>query len=101
MDRPACQNEILYRLNPAVSLHWAHWGSEHVVFDETSGQTHLMEPLRALVLDLLGDGSQSFDAILTNIAATAGLESSQSPTDLVAPILEELEVAGLVEALSA
>lgn len=45
-------------LNPVVCLNWCHFEGENasVVFEETSGQTYLLDPLRALVLTFFESG---------------------------------------------
>jgi PqqD family protein of HPr-rel-A system len=85
------------RLNPAASLHWVSWNDEYVVFDETSGQTHQMNALRAYILNSLDKQGMLFDALVTDIKSSLGASTETDLPAVVDSILREFEAHGLVE----
>ncbi|MBK7325002.1 MAG: HPr-rel-A system PqqD family peptide chaperone [Propionivibrio sp.] len=98
MDRfsynPVCE----YAVNPVCRMHWVCWGGECVVFDETSGQTHCMDSLHALVLDMLVEGNWHFSALLEKFTAIPDFAQDQSLSFSLQTILKELQSIGLVDA---
>ena len=89
--------EQIFRVNGVSNLHWTSWDDEFMAFDETSGQTHLMDPLRALVLDALSAEGLSFASALELLEQSAFLAHTPILMDLLATILSEFKAAGLVE----
>jgi PqqD family protein of HPr-rel-A system len=85
------------RLNPAASLSWVSWDDEYVVFDETSGQTHQMNALRAYVLNSLDKQGLSFKTLVTDVMSSLGSSTDTDLTAVVDSILREFETHGLVE----
>lgn len=89
----------LYQIPPVSVLHWVSWGDEYVVFDEASGQTHLLDPIKAFVLEALSDGPTTavqFSQPLTTAWPTFRDADRHA---LVASALEQLQRAQLVEAV--
>lgn len=89
-----------YQLNPAVRLHWASWDDEYVVFDEGSGQTHQMDPVRAFILNMLCDDVQNFQNLLNELSSISSIADTSNLKDLLVKILNELGAQGLVEMAS-
>ncbi len=85
-------------LNPVVRLHWCSFESESscVVFEETSGQTYLLDPLRALMLTLFESGMGYSDIRFEVLQQLQGLVQSVDESALD-EILEEFASLGLVE----
>jgi PqqD family protein of HPr-rel-A system len=86
-----------FTLNPAVKLHWRHWTSEFVVFEETSGQTHVLDSLRAFVLNSIADFPQTFEQLLLDISAAMDTEKTGEIERLTRTALSEFETLGLLE----
>ena len=84
-------------VNPVCKMHWVCWGGEYVVFDETSGQTHCMDTLHALVLDVLIEGSQPFSSLLEKFTAISVFDEEQGLRSSLQTILKELQSIGLVD----
>ena len=42
-----------WQISALRRLHWRYWHDEAVVYNDTSGDTHLLDPLSAEVLSLL------------------------------------------------
>lgn len=85
-------------LNPAVRLHWCGFEGESscVVFEETSGQTYLLDPLRSLMLTLFESGMSYFDIRVEIIQQLQGLVQSGDER-VLDDILGEFSSLGLVE----
>lgn len=86
-----------YKSRSAAKLYWRCWNDEYVVFDETSGHTHQLDPVRAFVLNLLGASPQSFGAILDDLSSVPVLANEHQLADRLLAILNELSMLGLVE----
>ncbi len=88
---------VKYQLRPAVRMHWASWNDEYVVFDETSGQTHQLDAVRAFVLDFLGESPSDLFNIAAELTKSLAISSSCA-SELIALIIQEFQTIGLVEA---
>lgn len=87
----------LYSVAPVSKLHWACWDGECVVFDETSGQTHCMDTMHALLLDVLIEGNQHFSALLEKFTAIPEFDEDKNLSFSLQTILKELQSIGLVD----
>jgi PqqD family protein of HPr-rel-A system len=87
-----------FRLNPVVELHWVGWHDEYVVFDETSGQTHLLDSLRAFLLNALSEREHDVESLLFELEHAAEMENNRSLRDTVNSILAEFDTVGLLKA---
>jgi len=81
------------------SFLWASWGEEYVIFDEASGQTHLLDPIKAFVLDALTDGSLDVASLTPLLTDALVVPAEVNLQDLISAALEQLERAQLVEAI--
>lgn len=88
---------VEYQLRSVARLHWACWDDEYVVFDETSGQTHQLDPLRAFVLHLLSERSQTFSAITRVLSALPAFPADFCANEILRTVINEFEARGLVE----
>ncbi|HKZ08189.1 MAG TPA: HPr-rel-A system PqqD family peptide chaperone [Methylomirabilota bacterium] len=59
--------EPRWELSEGSRLHWKHWDDEYVVFDEGSGDTHLLDPLAAEVLKALEEQPADVPALLARL----------------------------------
>ena len=92
---------LTWALNPTSGLHWRCWDDEWVVFDQGSGQTHLMRPLQAATLMQFGAQPLSFEQLLDKVAADM---PSLPPSDLASAVslaIDQLVGLGLLEFKSA
>ena len=87
----------VFRLNPVACLHWVGWDDEFVVFEETSGQTHQLDTLRAFVLNAAADGPVQAESLLADLANATPGGVADMGTELLTNILEEFETVGLLE----
>ena len=90
-------SDVRYRVHLSPSLHWAGWSDEYVVFDEASGQTHQLDAVRAYVLHLLSDGSQSPSDVVQALTELPAFPKEAVNATTVAMIFSEFVTCGLVE----
>ena len=86
-----------YRLNPVARLYWAQWDDAYVVFEETSGQTHEMDALRAFVLNAAIDGPVHAALVLADLANEVSEMQPDWSIERLNPIFEAFEAVGLFE----
>ena len=82
------------------SFHWASWGDEHVIYDDVSGQTHVLDPVKAYILETLADGPASVTALAVPFVNMLSTPADESPERLVEGALEQLVRSQLVEMVS-
>lgn len=79
------------------SLLWSSWGDEFVVFDEASGQTHLLDPIKAFVLDALMEGPLEVLRLTPLLSDALVVPAEINLQVLIDAALEQLERSQLVE----
>lgn len=92
--------EHAYQLRPVCRLHWACWNDEYVVFDEASGQTHQLDPVRAFVLQLLAEDVQTFSDVLQALSEPRLALGILHLDAQLKTIFIEFETAGLLETVA-
>ncbi len=88
-----------WALCPGNSLMQRTWGDETVVYDPLSGNTHLLDPVAAAVLDHLGDSEATATAIAEPLLAEFGAESEEDVLAVVRAALARLRDIGLVRSI--
>lgn len=86
-----------FRLSSPHSLQWASWDDEYVVFDEASGQTHLLDPIKAYILDILSDGSADVSRLKLLVEQALSVPSHMNSHEVVLAALEQLDRTQLIE----
>ncbi len=89
---------IRIQLCTQSSFIWASWGDEFVVFDEASGQTHLLDPVKAFVLDTLMNGPLDLASLTPLLTDALVVPSEVNLQDVIAAALEQLDRSQLIEA---
>jgi PqqD family protein of HPr-rel-A system len=78
-------------------LHWRVWDGEYVVFDSHSGDTHLLNQVAAVALQLLGETPASADELARRVAQRLGRELEPESVGRFRELLSQLDDLGLVE----
>lgn len=87
-----------YHIRDGARLHWAGWDDEFVVFNESSGQTHQLDALRAFVLNLLVESPRTWDEALTEVHAALSSDNTASQVaDALSAALAAFKQHGLVD----
>lgn len=91
-----------YRIRANARLHWAGWNDEFVVFNESSGQTHQLDALRAFVLNLLVESPRTWDEALNELrAALKPGHDNPDAAEALRAALTAFEQHGLVDTQAA
>ena len=70
------------------SLLLRRWGSEAVVYDDVTGDTHLLASDAMRIIDLLDAQPRSILELLRSASLVPGMEDSKTVEDLVANLVE-------------
>lgn len=84
-----------WRLHPLAGLEWRPLGDEWVVFDNGSGLTHAMDPVRAAVLTCFEEQPHDVEALVAALRASFGLQ--QPDAGSVEQVIAELLAQHLIE----
>jgi PqqD family protein of HPr-rel-A system len=78
-------------------LHWKAWDDEFVIFDEGSGDTHLLDPLAAEFLKVLEESPGEVPGLARRLGARLDLARDADLTRRVRELVERFVAVGLVE----
>jgi PqqD family protein of HPr-rel-A system len=99
--RPAIKShqrklKIIWRTYP---LSLKSWGDESVIFNKSSGSTHLVKPIAAKVLAFLQSQPSSAAEIAERVAAEIELDPDEEILHRVQVVLKTLDDLGLIESV--
>lgn len=75
------------------------WGEESIVFNKSSGNTHLVNSMAAKILSLLQVQPRSAEEISQSIATEMQLDDDDEILQRVKIVFETLDHLGLIESL--
>jgi PqqD family protein of HPr-rel-A system len=78
-------------------LLWKTWGEECIVFNESSGNTHLLNPTAAKILSIVQSQPSSAEEICLKIASESELNADKKILQGIDAVLETLDNLGLIE----
>ena len=90
-------SDLEWALAEGSRLHWISWDDECVVFDEGSGDTHLLDFLTAEVLKVLEQSRGPVPALVGRVAARLDLDPDADLERRIREAMERFREAGLVE----
>ena len=93
------QPNTQWRLLQNGDFHWRRWDDIFTLYNSGSGQTHVLDPLAALVIQLIGEGSRNTSELLQQMAAQLDVEASQEFREKLQETLFQLDALGLIEAV--
>ena len=79
-------------------MHWKTWDLEFVVFDEGSGDTHLLDSFAAEVLKVLEESLGEVSGLARRLVARLDLAPDPDVTERVRELVDRFVAIGLVEA---
>ena len=83
-----------------AALRWKVWDDDCVVYNTASGQTHLLDPIPALVLRQIEAGCGNSEELFSQVASLLGLKLTAETRSSLEQILRELEEFGLLESVN-
>ena len=95
-SEPAPTVAPAWSLPPESRLVWSSWGSGHVVYQASSGETHYLNATGASVLRRLGESPGSLEDVCRHIEAAEGLPADETFAGQVAALLARFDELGLI-----
>lgn len=96
---------VMWRLKRLASLHWRCWDEEWVLYNQGSGDTHVLDAFTALTLMALEEGPANSTQLLTHLGAhLAGANDgakAAAAQEKMQTVLQQLERVGLIEGVEA
>lgn len=89
--------EAVWRLLPGQRLHSRTWEDESVVFNDLSGDTHLLGASALHLLHTLRAGAADLPALTATLQAEFDIDPDDDPATLVAELLDELRALALID----
>lgn len=89
------------RLAPDAKLLWRRWDDEFVVFNDASGDTHLLETVSGTLLQRIAEGPVDQETLCGLAAKTLGVAAEEVDPDSVERVVDELRRLGLVDRIAA
>ena len=86
-----------WRLAEGSSLVWKLWDDEYVVFDQGSGDTHLLDLVAGEVLRVLERQPETAGDLVRRVASALEIEADDALRRHVDQTLGQLHRAGLIE----
>jgi PqqD family protein of HPr-rel-A system len=86
-----------WKIVPNATLYWQTWDDDCVVFNSASGQTHLLDPVPALLLRQIDEGCSDAETLLIGTAKLLEIDPTVEFRALLDQALKQLDDAGLIE----
>lgn len=83
--------------DPAFPLSVRHWDDDYVVYHPGSGDTHLLDASRYLLLSQLGRQAAPAVVIAGRVSSQLGLPDDAEFTEKIETLLSDLYGLGLIE----
>lgn len=100
MSRPPldlCTNDPGWLLSSRFPLHIRHWDDDYLVFHPGSGDTHLLDATRYLLLRLLGLTPCCGEDVARRLATELQLDADPDFVSEIKSMLSDLYGLGLIE----
>ncbi|SMF93870.1 PqqD family protein, HPr-rel-A system [Methylomagnum ishizawai] len=81
----------------ADELLWQDWGDDYIVYQASSGETHVFNQTTALILERLKQGPASLEQVLVWIVHLLGIEPQELALDHLRIAAKRLDELGLIE----
>jgi PqqD family protein of HPr-rel-A system len=88
-----------WALNGEGRFHLRHWGDDTVIYDETTGATHLMSPVGAEIFEMLAQQPLSTEAIVRQLAEAVGGGAHETFSSNIQETLDKLDMIELIRRL--
>jgi PqqD family protein of HPr-rel-A system len=89
-----------WRIVPNATIYWQTWDDDCIVFNSVSGQTHLLDPVPALLLRQVDEGCSDRELLLNGTARLLDIELSTETRAWLDQALKQLDDAGLIEPIA-
>ena len=96
---PGRQANTRWRVPQNAEFHWKRWEDSFALYHSGSGQTHVLDPLAALLIQLIGEGPRTTSELLQQMVAQLEVDASQEFQEELQQTLWRLDALGLIEAV--
>ncbi len=79
------------------ALHWKIWDDDCIVFNATTGQTHLLDPVLALLIRQIDAGCSNTEDLLKGTAKLLGVDLTDEFRGSLENMLRQLTDFNLIE----
>jgi len=93
----SCPEDARWKVKPEFPLQWQVWDDEFVVYNTGSGDTHLLDPVAAEVLQSLEQESANLPELVGKVTASLEIEPDSKFSDYLEQLLSDLYKLGLIE----
>src|SRR5262245_35781832 len=93
------QTSPRWRLWQSADFRWKRWEDVFTLYNSGSGQTHVLDPLAVLLIQLIGEGSRTTSELLQQMVAQLDVEASPEFREKLQETLSQLDALGLIEAV--
>jgi PqqD family protein of HPr-rel-A system len=90
--------DVLWRLAPGQALVHRSWDGETLLFNDLSGDTHLLDG-NAMAVLLALQGGPLHESALSGAVGASGYPGTPEGRDALANLLADLEILSLIQAL--
>jgi PqqD family protein of HPr-rel-A system len=90
----------MWQIIPGQDLHYREWDDEFVLYNNLSGDTHLLGISAICLLRALQTGPTSDDALTTSLCNSFDMERDGEVEKEVHTLLENLQSLSLIETVS-
>jgi PqqD family protein of HPr-rel-A system len=80
-----------------ATLHWKVWDDDCVVFNTASGETHLLDPIPALLLRQIDAGCGNSEELFSRTATLLERNMTAELRSSLEAMLQQLDDLGLIE----
>jgi len=86
-----------WQLTAPGELRWVQWGDEWLLYHGASGDTHLLEPLAAEVLQALKRAPSTAAGLIEDLARDGDAETRRRLSDYIDSLCATLARLGVIE----
>jgi len=90
-------SDVEWELAEGSRLHWISWDDEYVIFDEGSGDTHLLDLMTAEVLRALEQSPGAESALIERVAVRLDIDPDAALERRIREAIQKFREAGLVQ----
>ncbi len=91
------QDRNRWRVSSRATLKWREWDGEWIVFHPDSGDTHLLDPFAARVLERLEAAPADAATLVQRLAESPAAPPAGDLPSMVEQLLRVFDDAGLIE----
>jgi PqqD family protein of HPr-rel-A system len=90
-------SKMTWQLSQGCQFQWRSWSDEHVVYNEASGDTHLLDTITASALRNLQEQPASFIELKERLASSLSLDNTEELSAYLNEVLSNLRRLDLIE----